>query len=109
MNKMENQASAHAVDSLINFETVKFFNNEGVEARRYNTSLVGYQKAAVETATSLAFLNFGQVSCFLDLSLSSKSTTPLSAPRQGIFTLPRTGLWIRVRGARVRLCAWKQA
>ena len=41
MNKMENQASAHAVDSLINFETVKFFNNEAVEARRYNTSLVG--------------------------------------------------------------------
>jgi ABC-type transport system involved in Fe-S cluster assembly fused permease/ATPase subunit len=64
MNKMENQASAHAVDSLINFETVKFFNNEGVEARRYNTSLVGYQKAAVETATSLAFLNFGQSAIF---------------------------------------------
>jgi ATP-binding cassette, subfamily B, heavy metal transporter len=41
MNKMENQASAHAVDSLVNFETVKFFNNEAVEARRYNTSLVG--------------------------------------------------------------------
>ena len=64
MNRMENQASAHAVDSLINFETVKFFNNEGVEARRYNTSLVGYQKAAVETATSLAFLNFGQSAIF---------------------------------------------
>jgi ATP-binding cassette subfamily B (MDR/TAP) protein 7 len=64
MNQMENQASAKAVDSLINFETVKYFNNEALEARRYNSSLVGYQKAAVETATSLAFLNFGQSAIF---------------------------------------------
>ena len=41
MNQMENQASAKAVDSLINFETVKYFNNEALEARRYNSSLVG--------------------------------------------------------------------
>ena len=64
MNQMENQAAAKAVDSLINFETVKYFNNEGLEARRYNQSLVGYEEAAVETATSLSYLNFGQSAIF---------------------------------------------
>lgn len=64
MNQMENEASAKAVDSLLNYETVKYFNNEGLEARRYETSLKAYEVAAVETATSLSWLNFGQSAIF---------------------------------------------
>jgi ABC-type transport system involved in Fe-S cluster assembly fused permease/ATPase subunit len=64
MNRAENAASAKAVDSLINFETVKYFGNEAHEARRYNASLAAYETAAVHTATSLAQLNFGQSAIF---------------------------------------------
>ena len=60
MNALENEASSKAVDSLINYETVKYFNNEKFEADRYDTSLQGYQKAASKTQTSLSLLNFGQ-------------------------------------------------
>jgi len=64
MNKMENEASAKAVDSLLNYETVKYFNNESLETNRYESSLVEYEKAAVRTATSLSLLNFGQSAIF---------------------------------------------
>lgn len=64
MNKLENEASAKAVDSLINFETVKYFANEELEAKRYDKSLGGYEEASVQTATSLSFLNFGQSAIF---------------------------------------------
>jgi ATP-binding cassette subfamily B protein len=45
---------------MLNFETVKYFNAEEREARRYDASMEGYERAAVKTATSLALLNFGQ-------------------------------------------------
>ncbi|EKX54133.1 hypothetical protein GUITHDRAFT_63916 [Guillardia theta CCMP2712] len=64
MNAMENEASAKAVDSLINFETVKYFNNEAHELRRYDDSLRWFEKASVETQTSLSWLNFGQSAIF---------------------------------------------
>lgn len=60
MNRLENEASSQAVDSLINYETVKYFNNEEFEANRYDVSLGGYQQAALKTQTSLSMLNFGQ-------------------------------------------------
>ena len=60
MNALENEASSKAVDSLINYETVKYFNNEDYETRRYDTSLEGYQLAARKTQTSLSLLNAGQ-------------------------------------------------
>lgn len=61
---MENQASSKAVDSLINYETVKYFNNELQEASQYDKSLQGYQKAALKTQTSLSLLNYGQNAIF---------------------------------------------
>jgi len=60
MNKAENEAGNKAIDSLINYETVKYFNNEDYEAREYDKSLVQYEKASLKTSGSLALLNFGQ-------------------------------------------------
>lgn len=64
MNKAENEAGNKAVDSLINYETVKYFNNEAFEANRYNNVLKKYEAASLKTSTSLAFLNFGQNAIF---------------------------------------------
>ncbi|KAM7256912.1 hypothetical protein ACFE04_012653 [Oxalis oulophora] len=60
MNKADNDASTKAIDSLINYETVKYFNNEAYEAERYDEYLRRYENAALKTQRSLAFLNFGQ-------------------------------------------------
>ena len=60
MNRAENEAGNKAVDSLINFETVKYFNNEQFEADQYDKVLKNYEKASLKTNTSLALLNFGQ-------------------------------------------------
>lgn len=64
MNKAETQASSRSIDSLINFETVKYFNNERHESRRYDELLEKYQAASIKTTTSLAALNFGQQAIF---------------------------------------------
>ncbi|KAJ4829813.1 ABC transporter B member 25 [Turnera subulata] len=60
MNKADNDASTRAIDSLINYETVKYFNNEVYEADKYDQYLKRYEDAALKTQRSLAFLNFGQ-------------------------------------------------
>ena len=60
MNKMDNEANTKAIDSLLNFETVKYFGNEEHEARRYDTSLKAYEHAAVLSMTSLSLVNIGQ-------------------------------------------------
>ncbi len=60
MNALDSQANSQAVDSLLNFETVKYFNNEGYEHRRYDASLTGWEDMAVKTQTSLSSLNIGQ-------------------------------------------------
>jgi ATP-binding cassette subfamily B protein len=60
MNALESQGSSQAVDSLINYETVKYFVNEGLEHRRYDTTLRGWEDAAIKTQTSLSSLNVGQ-------------------------------------------------
>ncbi|XP_076352040.1 ATP binding cassette subfamily B member 7 isoform X1 [Tachypleus tridentatus] len=64
MNKAETQAGAKAVDSLINYETVKYFNNEEYEANQYDYYLTKYERASLKTTTSLALLNFGQNAIF---------------------------------------------
>merc|ERR1719516_671641 len=58
MNKADNEAGNKAIDSLINFETVKYFNNEDYEAEIYDKSLQKYEEASLKTSTSLALLNF---------------------------------------------------
>ena len=60
MNDMDSKANQKAIDSLLNFETVKYFSNEAFEASRYDQNLVRYQAAAVKSQKSLALLNFGQ-------------------------------------------------
>lgn len=64
MNKAENEAGNKAIDSLINYETVKYFNNDDYEVKRYQESLIKYQQSAIKTSTSLAVLNFGQNAIF---------------------------------------------
>lgn len=60
MNTLDSKANQNAVDSLINFETVKYFGNEHYESARYDVNLKKYAQAAIKSQKSLAFLNFGQ-------------------------------------------------
>ncbi len=60
MNEMDSKANTAAIDSLLNYETVKYFNNEDYEARRYDDHLGSWESAATRTQTSLAALNAGQ-------------------------------------------------
>ena len=60
MNEQDTDANQKAIDSLLNFETVKYFGAAGREAARYDEAMAGYEAAALKTSYSLAFLNFGQ-------------------------------------------------
>ncbi|MCE6970472.1 ABCB family ABC transporter ATP-binding protein/permease [Cereibacter sphaeroides] len=60
MNEQDTDANQKAIDSLLNFETVKYFGAETREAQRYDMAMQGYERAAVKTGQSLAFLNAGQ-------------------------------------------------
>ena len=60
MNQQDSAANTKAIDSLLNYETVKYFGNEDHEARRYDTALARYQSAAVKSQLSLSLLNGGQ-------------------------------------------------
>ena len=60
MNDSDTDANTKAIDSLLNFETVKYFNNEHMEAQRFDRSMARYEIAATKTWTSLGWLNFGQ-------------------------------------------------
>jgi ATP-binding cassette, subfamily B, heavy metal transporter len=64
MNESDTEAHSKAVDSLLNYETVKYFGNEELEARRFDASMGRYVKAAIRTYTSLGFLNTGQAVIF---------------------------------------------
>ncbi|MGJ7543033.1 ABCB family ABC transporter ATP-binding protein/permease [Variovorax sp. LT1R16] len=60
MNELDTMAQSRAVDSLLNYETVKYFNNEEFEAKRYDASLDRYRKAAIKSQRTLSMLNTGQ-------------------------------------------------
>ncbi|MYN43461.1 ATP-binding cassette domain-containing protein [Pseudoduganella sp. FT93W] len=60
MNDLDSKANTKAIDSLLNYETVKYFGNEDYEARRYDEGLQRYESAAVKSQTSLSLLNTGQ-------------------------------------------------
>jgi ATP-binding cassette subfamily B protein len=83
MNDADNDASTKAIDSLLNFETVKYFGNEEHEASRFDRSMAKYEAAAVKTWTSLAVLNAGQAVAFsVGLALiMAMSATDVAAGR----------------------------
>uniref|UniRef100_A0A8C9DI08 Iron-sulfur clusters transporter ABCB7, mitochondrial n=1 Tax=Prolemur simus TaxID=1328070 RepID=A0A8C9DI08_PROSS len=64
MNKADNDAGNAAIDSLLNYETVKYFNNEKYEAERYDGFLKTYETASLKSTSTLAMLNFGQSAIF---------------------------------------------
>jgi ATP-binding cassette subfamily B protein len=68
-NELDSRANTRAIDSLLNYETVKYFNNEEYEARRYDENLKQYENAAVKTEASLGVLNIGQ-SCIIAIAVT---------------------------------------
>lgn len=64
MNDSDTDANGKAIDSLLNFETVKYFSNEKMEAARFDKAMEGYERSAIRIWTSLGFLNFGQAVIF---------------------------------------------
>ncbi|MET0435861.1 MAG: ABC transporter ATP-binding protein/permease [Devosia sp.] len=64
MNESDTDANGKAIDSLLNYETVKYFANEKMEAERYDRSMASYEKSAIRIWTSLGWLNFGQAVIF---------------------------------------------
>jgi ABC-type transport system involved in Fe-S cluster assembly fused permease/ATPase subunit len=72
MNELDSKANTKAIDSLINYETVKYFGNEDYEAKRYDEGLKNFESAAVKSQTSLSLLNTGQsmiIACAVTLIL----------------------------------------
>jgi ATP-binding cassette subfamily B protein len=68
-NELDSKANTRAIDSLLNYETVKYFNNEEYEARRYDENLQKYESAAVKNEVSLGLLNVGQ-SCVIAIAVT---------------------------------------
>ena len=68
-NELDSRATTRAIDSLLNYETVKYFNNEEFEARRYDENLQSYEVAAVKNEASLGLLNIGQ-SCIIAIAVT---------------------------------------
>ncbi|MFL6676384.1 MAG: ABCB family ABC transporter ATP-binding protein/permease [Massilia sp.] len=79
MNELDSKANTKAIDSLINYETVKYFGNEDYEAKRYDQGLQHYESAAVRSQTSLSVLNTGQ-----SLIIASAVTLILWRATQGV-------------------------
>ncbi|XP_071738016.1 ABC transporter B family member 25, mitochondrial-like [Rutidosis leptorrhynchoides] len=86
MNKADNDASTRAIDSLINYETVKYFNNEHHETEEYDKYLRRYEEAALKTQRSLAVLNFGQTLVF-STALSAAMILSANGVMNGLATV----------------------
>jgi ATP-binding cassette subfamily B protein len=86
MNEMDTSANQKAIDSLLNFETVKYFGNESYETKRYDSFLVSYQSAAVKSQKSLAVLNVGQ-QCIIVVGLIAILWRAVAGVEAGKLTL----------------------
>ena len=99
MNARDAEANQKAVDSLINYETVKYFNSEKIERDRYNSSMLDYERAAVQTGVSLAALNFGQ-SFIITLGLVGVMMLAALGVKDGVLTV---GEFVGVNAIMVQL------
>ena len=86
MNETDSQANTRAIDSLLNFETVKYFGNEAFEAARFDQSLARYEDAAVRSKTSLSLLNVGQAG-IVGIGLTMVMIMAASGVAQGTMTI----------------------
>lgn len=86
MNDSDNDANTKAIDSLLNFETVKYFGNEAMEARRFDQAMARYENAAVRTYYSLGVLNSGQ-SLIFTIGMTLVMWLAASAVMQGTHTV----------------------
>lgn len=86
MNELDSQANGKAVDSLLNYETVKYFGNEQYESTRYNKALFNWQQASIKSRQSLAMLNFGQ-SAIIAVALSALMARGVHLMFQGSMTV----------------------
>ncbi|WP_456388946.1 ABCB family ABC transporter ATP-binding protein/permease [Profundibacter sp.] len=86
MNDEDTDANQKAIDSLLNFETVKYFGAEEREAQRYDVSMAGYEAMALKTSYSLAFLNFGQ-SVFITAGLVGVMVMAAMGVQSGALTV----------------------
>jgi ATP-binding cassette, subfamily B, heavy metal transporter len=98
-NELDSKANTRAVDSLLNYETVKYFGNEEFEARRYDEQLRGYEAAAVKTEASLGLLNIGQA-CIIALAVTALMFLVSEGVVAGSFTL---GDLVLVNGLLIQL------
>jgi ATP-binding cassette, subfamily B, heavy metal transporter len=86
MNDTDNDASTKALDSLLNYETVKYFNNEAHEADRYDQALAKYERASVRVQVSLNMLNLGQAA-IIAIGLTLIMLLAVTAVREGSMTI----------------------
>src|SRR6185312_6598761 len=86
MNQSDQDANTKAVDSLLNYETVKYFNNENHETRRFDKSMERYANASIQAQTSLSVLNIGQAT-IMALGLLAVLTLTAYDIRAGLLTI----------------------
>ena len=91
MNQSDQDANTKAVDSLLNYETVKYFNNEAHETRRFDNSMERYAKASIQAQTSLSVLNIGQATIMAIGLLAVLTMTALNI-KAGILTIGAVAL-----------------
>jgi ATP-binding cassette subfamily B protein len=98
-NELDSKANTRAVDSLLNYETVKYFGNEEFEARRYDEHLKSYESAATKNEASLGLLNIGQ-SLIIAAALTALMLLAAEGVAKGAFTL---GDLVLVNGLLIQL------